>query len=129
MKSFAVAGKGITTALKNELHLRVHLLAAVLVVLAGWLLHISSTEWMFLLMCMGGVITAELFNTAIEKLVDLVSPEYNTKAGFIKDVAAGAVLISAMIAALVGFIIFIPKLIALMPWIHQTLNTTNNLDN
>jgi diacylglycerol kinase len=64
---------------------------------------------------MGGVITAELFNTAIEKLVDLVSPDYNRQAGFIKDVAAGAVLVSAIIAALVGLFIFIPKLIALMP--------------
>jgi diacylglycerol kinase len=115
MKSFADAGKGITTALKTELHLRVHAVTAVLVVLAGWLLHISSTEWMFVLICMGGVITAELFNTAIEKLVDLVSPDYNRQAGFIKDVAAGAVLVSAIIAALVGLFIFIPKLIALMP--------------
>lgn len=115
MKSFADARKGITTALKTELHLRVHVLAAVLVVLAGWLLHISSTEWMFVLICMGGVITAELFNTAIEKLVDLVSPEYNKQAGFIKDVAAGAVLVNAIIAALVGLFIFIPKLIALLP--------------
>lgn len=78
------------------------------VIIAGIVLGITRTEWIMVVMCIGTVIAAELFNTAIEKLVDLVSPERHPVAGQVKDIAAGAVLICAVAAAIIGLIIFIP---------------------
>lgn len=78
------------------------------VIIAGIVLGITRTEWIMVVMCIGTVIAAELFNTAIEKLVDLVSPERHPVAGRVKDIAAGAVLICAVAAAIIGLIIFIP---------------------
>lgn len=115
MKSFANAWRGTKTAITLELHIRIHLVVAMLVVLAGALLHISTTEWLVVWLCVGAVLVAELMNTAIEKLVDLVSPAYNKQAGLVKDVAAGAVLVCAIVAAVAGLIVFVPKLLALIP--------------
>jgi diacylglycerol kinase (ATP) len=84
------------------------LIAAMAVIIAGIVLGITRTEWIMVVMCIGTVIAAELFNTAIEKLVDLVSPERHPVAGRVKDIAAGAVLICAVAAAIIGLIIFIP---------------------
>lgn len=67
---------------------------------------ITRTEWIVIILCIGVVIAAELFNTAIEKLVDLVSPERHPIAGQVKDIAAGAVLVCAVAAAIIGIIIF-----------------------
>ena len=78
------------------------------VIIAVIVLGITRTEWIMVVMCIGTVIAAELFNTAIEKLVDLVSPERHPVAGRVKDIAAGAVLICAVAAAIIGLIIFIP---------------------
>ena len=69
-----------------------------------------STEWCIVVICFGVVLAAEGFNTAIERLVDLVSPEFHPVAGDVKDVAAGAVLICAIAAAIIGCIIFVPYL-------------------
>lgn len=110
VKSFGYAIKGIAVAVRTEQNLQIHLVAVVVVVVAGVKLQVSTAEWMVLVLCFGIVISAELINSAIEKLVDLVSPEYNAKAGLIKDIAAGAVLVVAMAAAVVGGFIFIPKL-------------------
>ena len=68
---------------------------------------------MVVMLCIGTVITAELFNSAIERLVDLVSPEWNKIAGEVKDIAAGAVLVTAITAAIIGLIVFLPYLLAL----------------
>ena len=84
------------------------MIAAMAVIIAGIVLGITRTEWIMVVMCIGTVIAAELFNTAIEKLVDLVSPERHPVAGRGKDIAAGAVLICAVAAAIIGLIIFIP---------------------
>ena len=84
------------------------MIAAMAVIIAGIVLGITRTEWIMVGMCIGTVIAAELFNTAIEKLVDLVSPERHPVAGRVKDIAAGAVLICAVAAAIIGLIIFIP---------------------
>lgn len=84
------------------------MIAAMAVIIAGIVLGITRTEWIMVVMCIGTVIAAELFNTAIEKLVDLVSPERHPVAGQVKDIAAGAVLICAVAAAIIGLIIFIP---------------------
>lgn len=111
LKSFVFAGKGIVGFIKKEHNAWIHISAAILVVLFGLFLHISTTEWIAVILCIGIVLAAEAFNTAIERLVNLVSPEQNKLAGEVKDIAAGAVLICAIAAALVGLIIFIPKLI------------------
>lgn len=111
IKSFGYAFKGLVAAVRSEQNLQVHLIAVVMVTIAGLMLEVSVTEWLVLVICFGMVISAELFNSAIEQLVDLVSPEYNARAGMIKDIAAGAVLVLAIAAVIIGCFIFIPKLI------------------
>ena len=109
IKSFSHAINGIKYAISCEKHLRFHLFAAVLVIAAGWFFTISFTEWCLVILSMGAVITAELINTALEQLVNLVSPQQHPIAGRVKDVAAGAVLVISMVAAIVGLMVFIPK--------------------
>jgi diacylglycerol kinase len=85
-----------------------------LVIVFGFVFQVTKTEWVLLVLSIGFVLTAEIFNSAIEVLTNLVSPEQNSKAGLTKDMAAGAVLISAITAAIVGLIIFVPKLLELL---------------
>ena len=108
LRSFGYAWKGIQSCVGKEQNLSFHLIAAMAVIIAGIVLGITRTEWIMVVMCIGTVIAAELFNTAIEKLVDLVSPERHPVAGQVKDIAAGTVLICAVAAAIIGLIIFIP---------------------
>ena len=108
LRSFGYAWKGIQSCVGKEQNLSFHLIAAMAVIIAGIVLGITRTEWIMVVMCIGTVIAAELFNTAIEKLVDLMSPERHPVAGQVKDIAAGAVLICAVAAAIIGLIIFIP---------------------
>ncbi len=108
LRSFGYAWKGIQSCVGKEQNLSFHLIAAMAVIIAGIVLGITRTEWIMVVMCIGTVIAAELFKTAIEKLVDLVSPERHPVAGQVKDIAAGAVLICAVAAAIIGLIIFIP---------------------
>lgn len=89
--------------------MQIHLIFVLLVVFSGILFCISITEWMLCLLAFGLVMGAEMMNTAIETIVDLVSPEYHKLAGRAKDIAAGAVLISSVFAAIVGLIIFLPR--------------------
>ncbi len=111
IQSFGFAFKGIAHVFANEHNMWIHLCAAFCVIVSGFYFHIDRTEWLFVLLCIGGVIAAELVNSAIEKLVDLVSPQQNINAGLIKDIAAGAVLIIAIVSVIVGAIIFIPKIV------------------
>ena len=80
------------------------------VVVAGHFFHITRMEWIAVLLCIGMVIGAEMFNSAVERIVDLVSPQRHPLAGQIKDIAAGAVLVCALTAMIVGLIIFVPYL-------------------
>ncbi len=107
--SFKYALKGICTVFRNEPNMRIHVLIATLVVVCGFIFSISLTEWMICLLCFGMVISTEMINTALENLVDLVSPEKNKTAGRVKDIAAGAVLVTSVFAAITGLIIFMPK--------------------
>lgn len=93
--------------------MRLHVLGAMVVVVLGFAFDVTKTEWCLLIGCIGLVVTAEIFNTAIETVVNLVSPHYNPLAGKAKDLAAGAVLAAAITAACVGTIIFLPYLLAL----------------
>ncbi|MBN2349337.1 MAG: diacylglycerol kinase family protein [Bacteroidales bacterium] len=110
LRFFLFAFNGIFIAVKTERNFIIHLIIAAIVILFGFIFHISSAEWGLILLAISGVLAAELFNSSIEKLVDMVSPARNENAGKIKDLAAGAVLITAIFAALIGLIIFIPKL-------------------
>ena len=106
LKSFVYAFKGIGSLLKKEHNAWIHCTA--IVTIAGFYYGITPTEWCIVLLCFGMVLAAEAFNTAIERLVNLVSPDFHPIAGDVKDVAAGAVLICAIAAALIGGIIFLP---------------------
>ena len=110
IKSFGYAFKGIASLIKKEHNAWIHCTAIGVVTLAGFYFDITPTEWCIVVICFGLVLAAEGFNTAIERLVDLVSPDYHPIAGDVKDVAAGAVLICAIAAAIVGMIVFIPYL-------------------
>jgi diacylglycerol kinase (ATP) len=107
--SFTYAIKGIYLLLATQRNAWIHLAATILVIFGGFYFSISTTEWMAVIFSIGIVFAAEAFNTAIEQLVDLVSPEVNKSAGRIKDLAAGAVLFAAIAAAIAGIIIFGPK--------------------
>lgn len=110
IKSFGYAFKGIASLIRKEHNAWIHCTAIVLVTIAGFHFGITPTEWCIVVLCFGLVLAAEGFNTAIERLVDLVSPDFHPIAGDVKDVAAGAVLICAIAAAIVGMIVFIPYL-------------------
>ena len=110
LRSFGYAWKGIRCCVGKEQNLSFHLIVTVLTIIAGFLLDNTRTDWMIVILCIGVVIAAELFNTAIEKLVDLVSPERHPIAGQVKDIAAGAVLVCAATAAIIGLVVFIPYL-------------------
>ena len=113
IRGFGYAFKGIFHACKTQLNFRVHLFCALVAIVLGWYLKLSTAEWLWITLCIGMVLLTELINTAIELLVDLVSPEYNEKAGRVKDMCAAAVLITAVTAVVIGIIIYLPKLILL----------------
>jgi diacylglycerol kinase (ATP) len=110
IRSFGYAINGIKYALRNENNFIYHLLATVTVIVIGLTLDFTTNEWFFIILMIGLVYTAELFNSAIEKLVDLTTPQYHYKAGIIKDVAAGAVLVISITALIIGLIIIIGHL-------------------
>lgn len=110
LRSFKYAFHGIWLLVRYEHNAWIHCFAAVCVLLAGFLLNLSAEEWIVIAFAIGLVLAAEAINSSIEALADLVSPEYNEAIKRTKDLAAGAVLILAITAAIVGFIVFIPKL-------------------
>lgn len=114
IKSFKYAFRGIGIALKGQHNFRIHLIAAILVIAGAFLLDISNNEWLTIIFAIGLVFSAEIINTAIEELVDFVSPDVHPDAARIKDLAAGAVLVCAFTAAIIGLIIFLPKIIDLL---------------
>ncbi len=111
IKSFGYALRGIWLVVKTQRNFRIHLFAAIVVILAGFLFNLSHNEWAILILTIFVVFSAEAFNTAIEKVIDLISPGYNKLAGEAKDIAAGAVLLTAIMAIIIGMIIFLPKII------------------
>lgn len=94
--------------------MRLHVLSTLAVVGAGFFFGVTKTEWCLLIGCIGLIFTAEIMNTAVETVVNLVSPEYNPLAGKAKDLAAGAVLAASLAVAVVGAIIFIPYLVSFL---------------
>ncbi len=117
MQSFVDAGRGFVTVLRTEWNFRIHAVIAVLVAVGGLCFRISAGEWIAVVLCAGLVFMAEVFNTAMEYLADAVHPEADQGVGMAKDAAAGGVLIAAVAAALVGAIVFLPKV-----WAWLTLS-------
>ncbi len=114
LKSFGYAINGIRYSIRTQHNILIHIILAIIAITLGFLLKINSSEWIAIIIVIGLVISAEIFNTSIEELVNLVSPQKNKKAGIIKDLAAGAVLILAITAFITGLIIFLPKIIILL---------------
>ena len=112
-QSFRYAFSGMDDLLRQEPNARIHCIITVLVVVAGFLLRISATEWLAVAFAVGLVLSAEAFNTAVERLADVVQPAQDERIRDVKDLAAAAVLLCAIAAAAVGLIIFLPKVIAL----------------
>lgn len=110
INSFKYAIEGIWKSFKTERNMKIHIFVMILVIIAGVILKINKYEWIACILCFAIVISGELFNTAIETVVDMVMPYKNDKAKIAKDIAAGAVLTLAIGAAIVGVIIFVPKI-------------------
>lgn len=110
--SFKYAFQGIVQAYIGEQNLKIHTVIACLVILFGLILKISYVEWLVCLILIALVLMAEFFNTSIEYLVDLASPEIHPLAKATKDTASAGVLMMAIISAIIGLIIFVPKLIS-----------------
>lgn len=110
LKSFACAAAGIVYALRTERNAKIHVVATVFVIGLSLALQISALEWCAILLAMGLVWTAELLNTAIEAVVDLVSPDEHELARIAKDTSSGGVLIAAIVSVCVGAIVFGPSL-------------------
>lgn len=113
-RSFGYAFKGIGILFRTQVNAQIHLLAALVITVMGFWLKLTPWEWCVIVVCMAMVLLAEALNTAVEFLVDLVSPDYHPLAGKVKDVAAGAVLISVMVCGIAWGIIYIPKLFILL---------------
>ena len=114
LKSANHAWRGIGVLIKSSHNAWIEIFFALLAIYLGVLLHISSIEWVVIILVIGLVIVAEAFNTAIEIDIDLTSPEYHPYARDTKDVASGAVLIMVIISSIIALIIFLPKIILLI---------------
>ena len=114
IKSFSYAFAGLKVLLKEEHNSRIHAVAAVCAVTAGFLLDISNTEWVAIIIVIGMVISAEIVNSSLERTADFIKAERDDRKRDIKDLGAAAVLVCAITAAITGIIIFLPKLIALL---------------
>lgn len=110
IKSFYYAFQGIISSLKQEKNMKVHIIIMLIVIICGIIFKISKIEWIICIILFALVISLELVNTSIEKTVDLITQEKNEIAKIAKDVAAGAVLVAAIAAAIIGLLIFVPKI-------------------
>ncbi len=112
-KSFVFAGRGIIVFFRYEHNARLHLIAFVVVIFSGWFFHLSATECLAVVFSSGLVFITEMINTAVEKSLNLFSPGWNAEVKIIKDIAAGAVLVAAVVSLVTAAIIFIPKILQL----------------
>ena len=111
-KSFLFAMQGFRTAVTTERNIKVMLAAGACAIVAGLALQLDLISWAIILLCCGVVITAELLNTAVETVVDLVSPEFHPLAGRAKDIAAAAVWVLSLLVGIVGVLVFLNAILA-----------------
>jgi diacylglycerol kinase len=114
LESFRFALNGLLLLLKNEHNSRIHILAAIIAIVMGIIMKLDHYEWSLLVIVIGAVFLTELLNSSIESLADLIDPEFNELIMRAKDYSAAAVLISAIVAIVVGGLIFIPKFLGLI---------------
>ncbi|MBN1250007.1 MAG: diacylglycerol kinase family protein [Anaerolineae bacterium] len=110
LASFRFASEGLLYVFVTQRNFRVHLAIAAIVVALGLWLQLAPASWAILALTIGAVLVTEIFNTAAERLVDLVSPDYHPLAKQVKDLAAGAVLVSAIVSVIVGLLVLGPPL-------------------
>lgn len=116
LESFRFASAGVFYVIRTQRNFRIHLVVTFCVVALGIWLGLSPDAWSMLFLTIGRVLIAEMFNTAAETLVDLASPDYHPLAKLVKDLAAGAVLLSALIAVVVGLLLLGPSLVTKLGW-------------
>lgn len=110
IESFRYAFEGIGAALRGR-NFKIQIAASILVIILGFIFNISESQWLIILLLISLILSLEMINTSIEKLLDFISKEKNPEIKTIKDILAGAVLIVSLIAIITGLIIFIPKII------------------
>ncbi len=110
IKSVKYALKGVWLLITTEHSIMVQFSIAIILTIVGFVFNISTIEWMFQLLAIGMVLVAESLNTGIEKLSDFVHPDYHKRIGFIKDISAGAATFAAIIAVIIGLLIYLPKI-------------------
>jgi diacylglycerol kinase (ATP) len=109
LKSIGFALKGAIKLITTEHSIMIQSSVSVLMIIAGFYFNITTTEWLFQTLAIGLVLSIEGLNTAVEKIADFIHPEYHSRIGFIKDIAAGSVLFAAFTAIAIGLIIYVPK--------------------
>ncbi|KZE72995.1 diacylglycerol kinase family protein [Paenibacillus sp. CMAA1739] len=112
--TFRYAAEGVIYALRTQINMRIHVVVALLVIVAGLTLRISRLDWLFVCLAIAIVIVAELINTAVEAAVDLISPDIHPLAKAAKDTAAGAVLLAAVFAVIIGIFVFYRPVLTLI---------------
>ena len=105
---------GIKEAFNRERNFRIHLVVAAIVIIASFILRLSATEWMFILLAIYIVLVAELMNSIAERIIDHIKPEIHMNAKIIKDIGAAIVLIAVIFSVIIGLIVFLPKLTILL---------------
>ena len=110
INSFKYAIEGFISSFKTERNMKIHILGMIIVIILGIIYELNRTEWCICIFAIMLVISSELFNTAIETIVDIISPQRNEKAKLVKDISAAAVLVFAIGSAIIGLIIFLPKI-------------------
>src|SRR5437763_14712227 len=116
LRSFLTGFLGLADALRSEQNMRLHCLAALGVIVAGFVFALEVREWIVVVFCIGLVISAECMNTAIERLADRVSRETDPLIKHAKDCGSAAVSVAAFTAAVVGGLVFVPKIWAAAGW-------------
>lgn len=111
---FTYAWNGLVELWKTEKNFKIHSIACIIVIIISFLLQLSAFEWAIIFLTIGTVFIMETFNTVVERMIDYIKPDIHPTAKYIKDVAAGGVLIAAIISVIVGILIFLPKIIALL---------------
>jgi undecaprenol kinase len=110
--SFKFGFEGIAAAAAKERNVQIHLIISVIVILFGFVFSINKYEWIAIILAIGGMVSMEMMNTAIERTVDMYTKEYHPLAKQAKDIAAGAVLVFAIASVMIGLIIFLPRIFA-----------------
>ncbi len=110
INSFRYAIEGLISSFKTERNMKIHILAMIIVIALGLIVRLNKIDWYICIILIVLVISSELFNTAIETIVDMISPEKNEKAKLVKDISAAAVLVLAIGAVIIGLMVFIPYL-------------------